>query len=197
MTLQTTVYPASGPPRGVCGECVAPYSPSGLFCHGDVEEYTGLNQECLLRAQRAAQNPSSPSKQKFLHCLSETRSIISACPERILMKILPAKTDTIAKCSLLRYWEARDIKAKTMKTPGCFPRTLTGLTQGCCQVHWWHCSDVLRNCFLDLRQKLTLSTEYCWKCFDVFMSVRRHFLDQTWIWWPSNKTNHKTYLLLF
>ena len=147
--------------------------------------------------QLAAQNPSSPSKQKFLSCLSETRSIVCACTERILVRILPAKTDTIAKLSLLRYWQARDIKAKDMKTPGCFPRTLTGLTQGCCQVHWWHCSEVLHNCFPDLRQILMLSDECCWKCLDVFMSVRRHFLDQIWIRWPSNRTDRKTYLLSF
>lgn len=73
-----------------------------------------------------------------------------------------------ARFFLLEVLTGKASKAKGMKTSGCFPRTLTGLTQGCCQVRWRDRSQLLWNCSLDLKQTLKLSAERCWKYLGVF-----------------------------
>lgn len=100
-----TAHQANRPPKGVGAECVALHSPSSSSYHTDLQNFT--SRVLAVCTQLAAQNLRSPPKQtgiptqKFLSCHSETRSqtskplklIISAYPERVLMRILPAKTD--------------------------------------------------------------------------------------------------------
>ena len=88
-----------------------------------------------------------------------------------------------ARFFLLEVLTGKASKAKGMKTSGCFPRTLTGLTQGCCQVRWRDRSQVLWNCSPWPQANTKAFNWTLLKVLGCFSCLwGRHFLDQTWTW---------------
>lgn len=105
-----TAHQASRPPKGVGGKHVALYSPSALLYTTQIRK----NLQVYIMSARCVHTACSPEpqlplpnrlivipKQKFLSCHREQgsqmskpfKSIISAYLERVLMRILPAKTE--------------------------------------------------------------------------------------------------------